>query len=1023
MNVVFLGGASGIGASCIAIQIGEKWILVDAGVRMDPNADRLPDLSALQGKSLEAIFITHAHADHIGALPLVHQEYPTVPIYASRSTMLLMEIMLYDALQVMEKRATTEFEVPLYDETMVASTLHRLYPIPLNGTITVPSLPEVKIYTARAGHVAGAMSIGFETPEGKVIVSGDVSVTPQHTVPGAQIPALSHPDLLILESTYGSRLHPNRQTEEERLAVSVAEGIERGGHVLIPAFALGRAQEVIRILHMAQRRGTIPEFPVWVDGLVRTVCSTYTAIPEALPPMLQRQIHKGYPPFFSGMIRPVSAPRQREQIVEGKPSCIVSSSGMLTGGPSAFYAAKIAENTDASILITGYQDDEAPGRRLLNLADQGGGMLELGEHTVNVRCHFNRYHLSAHADGNELTAMVSAIKPKKVALVHGDLEARSALAKRMERLAEIILPNNGQTLEIVGSKKKKAGQQQATQQATQQALQQAWSPDTPLVLESLWRMVGENREQQIVSVRELAVAWYGAGAGEAEEAAIQQALDEACRTQSLEYLYFIPMPDLPRLYRVRVSGESSKTMEHYSRAIQPGVLLLLHVYGDKPLPAVCYDVRNQSIWAYSPSSKTNRTRYPETVVSDVIGKWEPYPISDVTEVRQSLTNMLKAAQRWQRQQTVHAVLKSMEQGKLYTLNNLAEQLAIGETDLVGRLALALMLNDTPRLFMRHHDGVSHLREPTYTLQEGWQQALEEGVGEIRPDQMWILSVIEQHIGSPPDLYRRSVNPDTGEVTLAFHFPRVAREQYKEQLAAASAEAGVAITVSPQPHQGALTETAYAVLPENLTATKTSLHHERDAIRLRCSGTASNEAIETAIETFHKRTGWNLEIERDAPGQPNKSRPKTNGSPPPQTHEEEQNRLDLNTAMALTRAAFRDVPDFYKVSADQSQGILMVRFHFPDVAAERYADRLAQVSEQTGWRVSIYPELHQGAMDSLVRKMIPAGAEMAAAPSLHRKQQQVVVKVQGKIEKETLKTIQASFTKTTGWHLVVQELSG
>ena len=283
MNVFLLGGASGIGASCVAIEVGAKWIIVDAGIRMDPNVDRLPDIAFLQQKDVAAIFVTHAHADHIGAIPLVHQAFPLAPIYTSRATMHLMEVMLADALNVMQKRATDVFEVPLYNQEMVTAALHSLYPIPMNGTMSLPDLPDVTVHTARAGHVAGAITIGFETKEGRILVSGDVSMTPQRSILGAEVPSLHHPDLLILESTYGSRLHPNRQAEEDRLSQAVAKGIERG-HVLIPAFALGRAQEVLLILNEAQRQGRIPEFPIWVDGLVRTVCTTYTAIPEALTP-------------------------------------------------------------------------------------------------------------------------------------------------------------------------------------------------------------------------------------------------------------------------------------------------------------------------------------------------------------------------------------------------------------------------------------------------------------------------------------------------------------------------------------------------------------------------------------------------------------------------------------------------------------------------------------------------------------------------------------------------------------------
>src|SRR2546421_4854322 len=101
MQVLFLGGASGVGASCLAIEIGGQWIVVDAGVRVDRKSDPLPNLALLEGKDVRAIFVTHAHADHIGALPLVHQAYPLAPIFTARATSLLMEVMLADALKIM----------------------------------------------------------------------------------------------------------------------------------------------------------------------------------------------------------------------------------------------------------------------------------------------------------------------------------------------------------------------------------------------------------------------------------------------------------------------------------------------------------------------------------------------------------------------------------------------------------------------------------------------------------------------------------------------------------------------------------------------------------------------------------------------------------------------------------------------------------------------------------------------------------------------------------------------------------
>src|SRR5438128_1347443 len=385
MQVIFVGGANQVGASCLAIELAGQWIVVDAGVRVDRKSDPLPDLALLEGKQVRAIFVTHAHADHIGALPLLHQAFPSAPIFASRGTKLLMEVMLADAVKIMTKRAVEEMELPLYAETLVAGMLAQVRPLPVGQPTTVPQLAGVTIHASRAGHIAGAVSLGFVAADGSLAVSGDISLTSQRTVLGAVPPPIERCDLLVLESTYGARLHPNRQAEELRLAQAVAEGLAHGGHVLIPCFGLGRGQEVLLLLRAAQEKGQIPEFPIYVDGLVRRVCSTYLLLPEALSPVLQRQIRKGYLPFTGPNISFVRDERERKRILAGPPACILSSSGMLTGGPSAWYAAQLAPQEQASIFITGYQDEESPGKRLLDLAEHKSSTLEVAGTSVEVR--------------------------------------------------------------------------------------------------------------------------------------------------------------------------------------------------------------------------------------------------------------------------------------------------------------------------------------------------------------------------------------------------------------------------------------------------------------------------------------------------------------------------------------------------------------------------------------------------------------------------------------------------------------
>src|SRR5436305_12694304 len=202
MQVVFVGGASSVGASCLAIQLAEQWIVVDAGVRVDRKSDPLPDLSLLEGKDVKAIFVTHAHADHIGALPLLHQAFPIAPIFATRATSLLMEVMLADALKIMTRRAVEEMELPLYPETLVAGMLTQVRPMPFGESFTLPVLPGITIQTSRAGHIAGAVCLGFTASDGSIVVSGDINCTPQVTVFVTTPLKMDYSYVLVIESPY-----------------------------------------------------------------------------------------------------------------------------------------------------------------------------------------------------------------------------------------------------------------------------------------------------------------------------------------------------------------------------------------------------------------------------------------------------------------------------------------------------------------------------------------------------------------------------------------------------------------------------------------------------------------------------------------------------------------------------------------------------------------------------------------------------------------------------------------------------
>ncbi|WP_332238174.1 MBL fold metallo-hydrolase [Sporolactobacillus sp. KGMB 08714] len=441
MKVSILGGGSEIGASCLHVHIGETDLLIDAGMRVHGD-DLLPAFGMLDNLGEpEAVLVTHAHADHIGALPIVHRLYPKAPIFATPPTADLMQIMMRDSFKIMEQRCLETRSLIPYTKEQMEETLRAVRLFPAGGTIT---FGDAKVTLYRAGHILGAVMFLIEGGSEKLLVSGDLSFKAGRTIPGAEVPAGTRPDALILESTYGNREHSDRNTEEKRLADNVAEVIAVGGFALIPAFALGRAQEVLLILQDYMDRGLIPEFPIYVDGLVTPISKIYRRYPQFLKGPVAHRIRTNGDAFLTEGRCTAVQPKEREAVLQGKPACIIASSGMLIGGASVWYAERLIGGAQNAIFITGYQDEESPGRKLLNLAEGESDELELNGTVHSVKCRVGKYGLSAHGDAGELNRFIDTVRPAHTLLVHGDDEARAALNERIEKRYRSILSENGE---------------------------------------------------------------------------------------------------------------------------------------------------------------------------------------------------------------------------------------------------------------------------------------------------------------------------------------------------------------------------------------------------------------------------------------------------------------------------------------------------------------------------------------------------------------------------------------------------
>jgi predicted metal-dependent RNase len=418
MNISFLGGASEVGGSCILVKLSNKNILLDCGIRQSNSKDPLPDFKTIQDKGgVDTIIISHAHMDHIGSLPIISKEYPYAKIYTNKMTKDLMKVLLHDSLKIMNNR---EQEIPLYAEADVQNMMDRV--VAVNYMREIEISQNIKLTFYIAGHIAGASCVYITTEEGSIFYSGDFSIFSQKTVEGLKVPKL-RPDVAIFETTYGDRLHSNREVEEQRLLDFIKKCEANKGKMLIPAFALGRSQEILLIIKKALNKKLIKNIKVYVDGMIKDINRVYKLNPLYLKNSLGKKILRGIEPFYDDNIIPVDSRKIREKILkEDESSVIVSSSGMLTGGYSQYYAEKIASMENGYIVITGYQDEESPGRKLLNLLEEDEKNLEINGKIIPVKCTVEKVGLSAHSDKSEIKSLINLLTPSNVFMVHGNEE-------------------------------------------------------------------------------------------------------------------------------------------------------------------------------------------------------------------------------------------------------------------------------------------------------------------------------------------------------------------------------------------------------------------------------------------------------------------------------------------------------------------------------------------------------------------------------------------------------------------------
>lgn len=422
-RVTFLGGSREVGRSCYLLQTPESRILIDCGVNVG-NIKSTPYLYVpeVSLSNIDAVVVTHAHLDHCGWIPLLYKFGYKGPIYLTPPTRDLMVLLQLDFIEVSGREGNT---VP-YESTYIREALK--HTIALEYGEVTDITPDVRLTFYNAGHILGSAIVHFHIGDGlyNIAFTGDFKFENTRLFDKA-ICTFPRLEALVMEATYGGANdeQPSRKEAEEKLIEIINDTVQKGGKVLIPAFAVGRSQEVMVVLEEAIREKKIPDVKVYIDGMIFEATAIHTAYPEYLNSNLRELIfYQGVNPFISESFEKVDSAEEREKIVRDPSPCIIiATSGMLNGGPVVEYFRNLAENEKNTLIFVGYQAEGTLGRKIQKGWKEIPFPLNGKREVVKVNMRVETVDgFSGHSDRKQLVSYVRSLndKPEKIVVVHGD---------------------------------------------------------------------------------------------------------------------------------------------------------------------------------------------------------------------------------------------------------------------------------------------------------------------------------------------------------------------------------------------------------------------------------------------------------------------------------------------------------------------------------------------------------------------------------------------------------------------------
>ncbi|HOK58221.1 MAG TPA: beta-CASP ribonuclease aCPSF1 [Methanothrix sp.] len=455
VRISTLGGCREVGRSCMLLSTPESKIIIDCGINVGSDDSATPYLYVPEVyplSQIDAVVLTHAHLDHSGLVPMLYKYGYEGPIYCTPPTRDLYVLLQLDYIEV----AGREGKRLPYESAMIREALK--HTITLNYGDVTDIAPDTKLTMHNAGHILGSAIAHFHIGDGlyNVAFTGDFKYERTRLFDPA-VNSFPRLETLVIEATYGgaNSIQPSRKDAENHLLKVVRETIGRGGKVVIPAFAVGRSQEVMVVLEEAIRKGLIEEFPVYLDGMIYEATAIHTSYPEYLNNELRDMIfHKGINPFLAECFVQVENSKQRDEIINGEPAVILATSGMLNGGPIMEYLKGLGPDEKNTLVIVGYQAEGTLGRRIQKGWKEVPLTVEGKTQTVKMNMDVITVDgFSGHSDRNQLMEYVRRVypKPSRIITNHGDesncLDLASSIYKKYR--IPTSAPMNLETIRLV----------------------------------------------------------------------------------------------------------------------------------------------------------------------------------------------------------------------------------------------------------------------------------------------------------------------------------------------------------------------------------------------------------------------------------------------------------------------------------------------------------------------------------------------------------------------------------------------